>query len=243
MAEERLQKIISQAGVASRRQAEKLMTEGRVTVNGATVTELGSKADLDRDHIKVDGKLIHAPKRQVYIALHKPNNTVTTVTDPQHRATVMDLLRGVKERVYPVGRLDYHSEGLLLLTNDGALALHLTHPRYALAKVYHAQVRGSPSAQTLRQLEGGVLLEGEVRPTAPARAWIVQSDGVAAAWVGMELHEGRNRQVRRMLHAVGHPVLRLLRVGIGPLTLGALEPGALRVLTQEELAALRAPTP
>src|ERR1051325_7441330 len=119
MSQERLQKIISQAGVASRRQAERIMTEGRVTVNGTVVTELGSKADLETDHIKVDGKLIHAPKRFVYIALNKPNNTVTTVTDPQGRTTVMDLLRGVKERVYPVGRLDYHREGLLLLTNDG----------------------------------------------------------------------------------------------------------------------------
>ena len=121
MPEERLQKILSQAGVASRRQAEQMIVEGRVTVNGAVITELGSKADLERDHIKVDGRLLHAPKHLVYIALHKPNNTVTTVSDPQGRATVMELLRGVKERVYPVGRLDYHSEGLLLLTNDGEL--------------------------------------------------------------------------------------------------------------------------
>ena len=122
MAEDRLQKILSQAGVASRRQAEKIMLEGRVTVNGAVTTELGSKADLERDHVKVDGRLLHPPKRLSYIVLNKPNNTVTTVSDPQHRATVMELLHGVKERVYPVGRLDYHSEGLLLLTNDGEAA-------------------------------------------------------------------------------------------------------------------------
>jgi len=142
MPEERIQKIISQAGVTSRRQAEKLMREGRVTVNGATVTELGSKADLDRDHIKVDGKLLRPPKRLVYIALHKPNNTVTTVTDPQGRATVMDLLHGVKERVYPVGRLDYHSEGLLLLTNDGEFAHRLTAPANHITKTYVVKVTG-----------------------------------------------------------------------------------------------------
>src|ERR1700752_3620898 len=134
MAQERLQKILSQAGVASRRQAEKIMTEGRVTVNGAVITELGSKADLDSDHIRVDGKLLRSPKRLVYIALHKPNNCVTTVTDPEGRATVMDLLRGVKERVYPVGRLDYHSEGLLLLTSDGELANAITSASTHLAK-------------------------------------------------------------------------------------------------------------
>ena len=131
MPEERLQKILSQAGVASRRQAEQMIQEGRVTVNGAVVTELGSKADLERDHIKVDGRLIHAPKHLVYIALNKPINTVTTVSDPEGRATVMDLLHGVKERVYPVGRLDYHSDGLLLLTNDGELAnaiMSAAHP-------------------------------------------------------------------------------------------------------------------
>ncbi len=136
MPAERLQKILSHAGVTSRRQAEKYILEGRVSVNGAAVTELGSKADLEHDHIKVDGRLIHAPKHQIYIALHKPNNTVTTVSDPEHRATVMDLLRGVKERVYPVGRLDYHSEGLLLLTNDGELANGITSASTHLAKTY-----------------------------------------------------------------------------------------------------------
>src|SRR5436190_4872016 len=145
MAQERLQKILSQAGVASRRQAEKIMVEGRVTVNGAVVTELGTKADLDQDHIKVDGKLIHAPRRLVYIALHKPNNTVTTVTDPEGRATVMDLLRGVKERVYPVGRLDYQSEGLMLLTNDGDLANRMMSAHTNLQKTYVVKVNGELS--------------------------------------------------------------------------------------------------
>ena len=142
MPEERLQKILSQAGVASRRQAEQMMVAGRVTVNGAVVTELGSKADLERDHIKVDGRLIHAPKRLIYIVLNKPNNTVTTVTDPQHRATVMELVRGVKERVYPVGRLDYHSEGLLLMTNDGELANAIMSAHSHLPKTYVVKVTG-----------------------------------------------------------------------------------------------------
>ena len=152
MAEERLQKILSRAGVASRRAAETLITEGRVTVNGAAITELGSKADLDRDHIKVDGRLLHAPKRLVYIALFKPNNTVTTVTDPQHRTTVMELLRGVKERVYPVGRLDYHSEGLLLFTNDGDMANTIMSAATHLPKTYVVKVNG-----TVDQRPGGAV--------------------------------------------------------------------------------------
>src|SRR5579883_344108 len=143
MAEERLQKILSQAGIASRRQAEQIILEGRVTVNGSVVSELGSKADLERDHIKVDGRLLHAPKRQVYLALNKPNNTMTTVSDPEGRATVMELLRGVKERVYPVGRLDYHSEGLLLFTNDGDLANSIISAATHLPKTYVVKVNGT----------------------------------------------------------------------------------------------------
>src|SRR5215468_12496740 len=166
MPEERLQKILSQAGIASRRQAEQIMLEGRVTVNGTAVTELGSKADLDRDHIKVDGKLIHAPKRQVYLALNKPNNTVTTVTDPQQRATVMDLLRGVKERVYPVGRLDYHSEGLLLLTNDGELANAILSASTHLPKTYLVKVNGRLTGEQEQEFRDGVPLSG--RRTMPA---------------------------------------------------------------------------
>src|SRR5215468_10584065 len=160
MPEERLQKILSQAGIASRRQAEKLMLEGRVTVNGTPVTELGSKADLDRDHIKVDGKLIRTPKRLVYLALNKPTSTVTTVTDPQQRATVMDLLRGVKERVYPVGRLDYHSEGLLLLTNDGDLANRIMSAHTHLAKTYVVKVTGELSTENAEKFRNGVPIMG-----------------------------------------------------------------------------------
>src|SRR5215831_16264781 len=160
MATERLQKILSQAGVASRRQAEKIMTEGRVTVNGAVVTELGSKADLEHDHIKVDGKLIHAPKRLVYIALNKPINTVTTVADPQQRATVMDLVRGLKERVYPVGRLDYHSEGLLLMTNDGDLANAIMSAATHLPKTYVVKVTGALTTEQEQKFREGLPIMG-----------------------------------------------------------------------------------
>src|SRR5438552_13314433 len=166
MAEDRLQKILSQAGVASRRQAEKIMLEGRVTVNGAVTTELGSKADLERDHVKVDGRLLHPPKRLSYIVLNKPNNTVTTVSDPQHRATVMELLHGVKERVYPVGRLDYHSEGLLLLTNDGEFAHRLTAPASHVTKTYVVKVNGPLTEAQERVFREGVPLGG--RKASPA---------------------------------------------------------------------------
>src|SRR5215467_7759575 len=160
MALERIQKILSRAGVASRRHAEEMMREGRVTVNGAVVTELGSKADLDHDHIKVDGKLVHAPKRLVYIALHKPDSTMTTVEDPQGRATVMDLLHGVKERVYPVGRLVYHSEGLLLLTNDGELANAILSAATHLPKTYLVKVNGALTSDQEQQFRDGVPLGG-----------------------------------------------------------------------------------
>jgi 23S rRNA pseudouridine2605 synthase len=235
MAEERLQKIISQAGVASRRQAEKLMTEGRVTVNGATVTELGSKADLDRDHIKVDGKLIHTPKRQVYIALNKPNNSVTTVTDPQHRATVMDLLRGVKERVYPVGRLDYHSEGLLLLTNDGELANAIMSAATHLPKTYVVKVTGELSADEEQKFREGVPIMG--RRTLPAGLKLIHS--AQNPWYEVRLYEGRNNQIRLMFKHFGKLVEKLKRVRIGPLELGPLKPGEFRHLSDEEVQKLK----
>src|ERR1035441_2600447 len=165
MSEERIQKILSQAGVASRRQAERLLQEGRVAVNGAVITELGSKADLERDHIKVDGRLIRASKHQVYIALNKPVNTVTTVSDPEGRPTVMDLLRGVKQRVYPVGRLDFHSDGLLLLTNDGDMANAIMSAHSHLPKTYVVKVNGELTLDQEKQFREGVPLSG--RRTLP----------------------------------------------------------------------------
>jgi 23S rRNA pseudouridine2605 synthase len=235
MPEERLQKIISQAGVASRRQAEKYIVDGRVTVNGAPVTELGSKADLERDHIKVDGRLLHAPKHQIYIALHKPNNTVTTVSDPEHRATVMELLRGVKERVYPVGRLDYHSEGLLLLTNDGELANAITSAATHLQKTYLVKSNGALSADQEQKFREGVPLSGH--RTLPAGLKLIHN--AANPWYEVRLYEGRNNQIRMMFKHFGRLVEKLRRVRVGPIELGPLKPGEFRYLTAEETQKLK----
>jgi 23S rRNA pseudouridine2605 synthase len=235
MAEERLQKILSQAGVSSRRQAERLIVEGRVAVNGATITELGSKADLERDHIKVDGRLIHAPKHLIYIVLHKPNNTVTTVTDPEGRVTVMELLRGVKERVYPVGRLDYHSEGLLLLTNDGEMANTIMSAATHLTKTYLVKVNGPLTSEQEQKFRDGVPLSG--RRTLPAGLKLVRD--AENPWYEVKLVEGRNNQIRLMFKHFGRLVEKLRRVRIGPLELGPLKPGAFRYLTAEEVQKLK----
>ena len=235
MPEERLQKILSQAGVASRRQAEKIMLEGRVTVNGAVVTELGSKADFDSDHIKVDGRLLRAPKRLSYIALNKPNNTVTTVSDPERRATVMELLRGVKERVYPVGRLDYHSEGLLLLTNDGDVANAIMSASTHLPKTYVVKVTGTLSGDQEQQFREGVPLSG--RRTKPAGLKRIHS--AENPWYEVRLYEGRNNQIRLMFKHFGLLVEKLRRVRIGPIELGPLKSGKFRYLTDEEVQKLK----
>jgi 23S rRNA pseudouridine2605 synthase len=235
MAQERLQKILSQTGIASRRQAEKIMTEGRVTVNGSAVTELGTKADLETDHIKVDGKLIRAPKNQTYIVLNKPNNTVTTVTDPEGRATVMDLLRGVKERVYPVGRLDYHSEGLLLLTNDGDLANRIMSAHTHLQKTYLVKVTGELDDDSAQRFREGVPLMG--RRTLPAGLRLLQR--AQNPWYEVKLVEGRNNQIRLMFKHFGKLVEKLKRVRIGPLELGPLKPGEFRHLSDEEIKKLK----
>ncbi len=235
MAEERLQKILSQAGIASRRQAEQIISEGRVTVNGAVVSELGSKADLERDHIKVDGKLLHPPRRLVYLALHKPNNTVTTVSDPQGRTTVMELLHGVRERVYPVGRLDYHSEGLLLLTNDGEMANAVMAAATHLPKTYLVKVKGSLTADQEEQFRRGVPLSG--RRTMPAGLKKIREGD--NPWYEVRLTEGRNQQIRLMFKHFGHLVEKLKRVRIGPLELGPLKPGKFRYLSEEEVRKLK----
>jgi 23S rRNA pseudouridine2605 synthase len=235
MAEERLQKILSQAGVSSRRQAETLIVEGRVTVNGATITELGSKADFETDHIKVDGKLLRPPKHLVYIALNKPNNTVTTTNDPERRATVMDLLHGVKERVYPVGRLDYHSEGLLLLTNDGDLANAIMSATTHLPKTYLVKVTNMLLPDQEERFRTGVPLSG--RRTLPAGLKIVHK--AANPWYEVRLVEGRNNQIRLMFKHFGALVEKLKRVQIGPVELGPIKPGKFRHLTMEEVAKLK----
>jgi 23S rRNA pseudouridine2605 synthase len=235
MAEERLQKILSQAGVASRRQSEKIIVEGRVTVNGATITELGSKADLDHDHIKVDGKLLRPPKHQIYLAMYKPNNTVTTVSDPEGRTTVMDLLRGVKERVYPVGRLDYHSEGLLLFTNDGDLANSIMSAATHLTKTYVVKVNGTLTSDQEEKFRTGVPLSG--RRTLPAGLKLIHA--AENPWYEVKLVEGRNNQIRTMFKHFGHLVEKLKRVKIGPIEIGPLKPGQFRHLSEEEVDKLK----
>ncbi len=239
----RLQKILSAAGVASRRLSEELIVQGRVTVNGATTTELGTKADPSRDDIRVDGRRIHVDQRRRYILLNKPRGYVTTRHDPEGRPTVLDLVKGVNEYLYPVGRLDYDSEGLLLLTNDGELADRLTHPRYEVDRVYEARVRGVPDAHTLQRLARGVIVDG--RKTAPARLTIKPSTSAPADRTGTQttveisVHEGRQRQVRNMFDAVGHPVIRLRRIRIGPIEDPALKVGYWRELSPREVAKLR----
>lgn len=234
---ERLQKILSQAGIASRRASEQLMQDGRVTVNGVTVRELGTKADPAADDIRVDGRRVKRAEHQRYILLNKPAGYVTTRSDPARRPTVMDLLHGVREYVYPVGRLDFDSEGLLLLTNDGDLAARLTHPRHGVTRVYEVQVAGVPDAHDVDRLARGVTIDG--RRTDPARVQLVPGRTGARATLRISIQEGRNRQVRRMFDAVGHPVDSLRRVAIGPLKDSRLKPGHWRELTGAEVAALK----
>lgn len=241
--QERLQKILSAAGIASRRAAEAFIREGRVTVNGETVTELGSKADPDSDDIRVDGRRVKVASRRRYILLYKPRGYITSRSDPQRRPTVIDLLAkgGVRDYVYPVGRLDYESEGLLLLTSDGDLAAKLTHPSHGVAREYEARVRGVPDRHAIERLRKGVMLDG--RSTAPAevelRKVAESAAGGEQAVLSLTIHEGRNRQVRRMCEAVGHPVVRLRRVRIGPITDPHIRPGEFRDLSSKEIAALK----
>jgi 23S rRNA pseudouridine2605 synthase len=235
---ERLQKILSQAGIASRRASEQMMLDGRVTVNGATVRELGSKADPARDDIRVDGSRVKMAERHRYILLNKPRGYVTTRSDPERRKTVLDLLRGVKEYVYPVGRLDYESEGLLLLMNDGDLAARLTHPSHGVVRVYEATVLGIPDAHDLDRLQRGMVIEGR-RMRASEVAMLPMKRDAAGATLVITLREGRNRQVRNMCDAIGHPVDRLKRVAIGPLRDARLKVGYWRDLSDAEVERLR----
>jgi 23S rRNA pseudouridine2605 synthase len=239
---ERLQKILSAAGIASRRAAEEYIRQGRVSVNGHTITELGTKADPDGDDIRVDGRRLKQPSRRRYILLYKPRGYITSRSDPQKRPTVIDLLTkgGVREYVYPVGRLDYESEGLLIVTSDGDLAAKLTHPSHGVARQYEARVKGVPDAHTLERLSKGVVLDG--RRTSPAEVEVVkvlETTGTPQSVVSVTIHEGRNRQVRRMCEAVGHPVMRLRRVRIGPITDPNIRPGEFRDLSPKEIAALK----
>jgi 23S rRNA pseudouridine2605 synthase len=250
---ERLQKILSRAGVASRRAAERLMVDGRVTVNGQTIRELGSRADAAADDIRVDGRRVRISERRRYLLLNKPPGYVTTRSDPQQRPTILHLLTGVREYVYPVGRLDFESEGLLILTNDGDLAAGLTHPRHGVPRVYEARVLGTPDAHDLDRLTRGVVIDGQ--RTRPADVKVLRRP-VHAPGAGhrphvrpevrpsevlllITIHEGRNRQVRNMCEAIGHPVTRLKRVAIGPIRDSKLKPGQWRDLTADEVERLR----
>lgn len=237
---ERLQKIIAHAGFASRREAEAMIREGRVTVNGRVVQELGSKADPARDHIKVDGKLITRAETHRYILLYKPREVMSTVADPEGRKTAVDLVKGVRERIYPVGRLDYQSEGLLLLTNDGDLAYKVSHPKHGSVKTYHVKVRGVPEERIIGKLERGITIEG--KRTVPCEISRMKTTGRGEdegnSWYEVRLREGRNQQIRKMFKAVGHPVSKLRRVAIGPISDPQLTPGDWRELTAREVKML-----
>lgn len=238
--QERLQKIISAAGVASRRKAEQMILQGLVTVNGHTVTELGTKADAARDHIRVSGRLLQRERETVTLLFHKPDGVVSTLHDPEGRPTVASLLRklGINMRLYPVGRLDYHSTGLLLMTNDGDLANHLMSRATALPRTYHAKLEGNVATEQLRKLESGITLDGQ--RTAPA---LIRPLGErterAKPWFEITLVEGRYHQVRRMFEHAGQPVVKLKRVRIAFLTLSGLAPGRARKLTAAEVKRLR----
>lgn len=237
---ERLQKIIAHAGFASRREAEAMIREGRVTVNGRVVTELGSRASAGRDHVKVDGKLITRAEPHRYILLYKPKEVMTTVVDPQGRRTVIDLIRGIRERIYPVGRLDFHSEGLIILTNDGDLAFKVSHPRHGSVKTYSVKVRGVPEERIVDKLQRGITIDG--KRTLPCEIRRLKTTGrnqdEGNSWFEVKLREGRTQQIRKMFKAVGHPVAKLRRVAIGPISDPKLTPGDWRELTRQEVKQL-----
>lgn len=234
---ERLQKVISQAGIASRRESEELIKAGRVKVNGVVVTELGTKVEPTRDKVAVDNKLIRTEK-PVYILLNKPRGIVTTLHDPEGRKTVASLLPDISERIYPVGRLDYNTEGLLLMTNDGELTHALTHPSHEIDKTYRAKVLGRPPEEKLDRLRAGIKLEDGL--TAPAKVNTVEYDREKdLTTVEIVISEGRNRQVRRMFEAIGHPVRQLKRVKFAFLTLMGVRRGAYRHLEADEVETLK----
>lgn len=232
---ERLQKFMAEAGVASRRACEELIRQGRVTVNGETAS-LGRSVEPKQDRVELDGKPIQKEQRRTVILLYKPRGVVSTSSDPEGRRTVQDYFREIPERLYNVGRLDLNSEGLLLMTNDGALANRLTHPRYGVEKTYYAVCDGRLTASEAAKLTNGIELEDGV--TAPARVDAVRTTQCGDTSFLITIHEGRNRQIRRMLEAVGHRTLRLKRERFGPLSLGTLAPGEWRKLSDEEIKKL-----
>jgi len=232
---ERLQKVLSAAGVSSRRAVEKMILEGRISVNGETVRELGTKADPAVDEIRVDGSLISTEISKVYVMLYKPRGYVTTLKDPEGRPIVKDLLGDIEERVFPVGRLDYDSEGLLILTNDGDFAQKVQHPRFKTGKKYMVKVRGSIGPREVAAIEKGVELDdGLFKPLS----FKVESKNPKSTWVSMTIHEGRNRVIRRLFDELGHPVARLVRTAIDEIELGSLNEGEYRHLKKWEIKKL-----
>jgi pseudouridine synthase len=231
----RLQKVLAAAGVASRREAERLIQAGRVEVNGRVVTALGTRIDPVRDRVRVDGEAVGRRETAVHILLYKPKGVLSSVRDPRGRPTVLDLLHGVAQRVYPVGRLDWNSEGLILLTNDGDLAYRVTHPKNHVPKTYRVKVRGLVGRQVLEQVRHGLDLEGRRTLPAPVRRVSSQTH----TWLEVVLYEGRKNQIRRVFERLGHPVLKLRRTAIGPLTDRDLKPGEYRMLTPSEIARLK----
>ncbi|MBW6485414.1 MAG: rRNA pseudouridine synthase [Syntrophobacterales bacterium] len=235
--EERLQKILAGAGVSSRRAAERMISDGRISVNGVVVRQPGTKADADRDEIRVDGKLISCETEKVYIVLNKPSGYVTTLSDPEGRPIVTDLLSGVAERVFPVGRLDYDSEGLLLLTNDGDFAQRLQHPRFKVPKTYRVKIEGRLNRLELQSLEKGMELpDGKFAPSSV----IMEKVNPKSTWLLLTIHDGRNRVIRRAFDLLGHSVTRLIRVSFGDLTLDSLGEGEWRALRHGEVGQLMA---
>jgi 23S rRNA pseudouridine2605 synthase len=241
--EERLQKLIAAAGIASRRHAEELIKAGKVAVNGAVVTELGTKANPETDHIKVNGRLINQllkPKEKVYVLLNKPKGYLSSLSDPKGRPLVTQLVPSSLGRLHPVGRLDFNTEGLLLLTNDGDFTNHVTSAKNRIPKVYRVKVKGIPTENAIERLRRGVRLDDGVR-TAPAEILPLEQTGVNA-WFEMTLHEGRNQQIRRMFDAIGHSVLKLSRERIGPLNDSRMKPGDWRLLLPVEVKRFYRPT-
>ena len=236
--EQRLQRVLAQAGLASRRKAEDLIQAGRVSVDGKVVTQLGVKVDPERQRIQVDGQPIAARESRVYYLLHKPRLVLSTLHDPQGRPTLKDYLKGarIKERVFPVGRLDWDADGLILLTNDGRLAQILQHPRFQVPKTYRVKVSGVPTMEALKRLEEGVQIPGGGKHRAGIE---LIKTGENRAWLLVTIWEGEKHQVKKMLEAVGHLVLTLKRMALGPLKLGRLPVGKIRALTQEEIQSLR----
>lgn len=233
---ERIQRILAKAGISSRREAEQIVLQGRVTVNGKVVEALGFKADLSKDHIKVDGKRLTRFEPKVTLLLNKPRGYLSTVEDPEGRPTVMDLLKNVSGRVYPVGRLDVDAEGLLVITNDGELAHLLSHPRFAMSRTYRVKVKGVPEERALSRLKKGVMLEDGKARVLSIR--ILQGTE-KNSWMEVVVGEGRNHLVKRLFSAIHHPVLKLKRIEFGPLRLGKLPTGQFRYLTPEEITKLK----